>query len=253
MHRENTGNEVMRIATWNLQSDKPLVQEREALFRQAMNDVNPDVWVFTEAWEEFTPGVDYRLAAMSNPADDLSPASRRWVAIWVRSNLATTQQVVQVEPDRMACALVKIPGQRDVVVIGTDLPWHFDKRWLYSTGFCAALTIQTAEWKRIWRMFPSCIYLVAGDFNQSLPYKERRGSEKGGIALNDALKSHALRCVTEGNDSLTSLARIDHICVSQIGLRPPFVPGDWAIPRIGEKEITDHSGVFADVNISLGP
>lgn len=40
----------MRIATWNLQSDKKLTDEREALFRQAMTAVNADVWVITESW-----------------------------------------------------------------------------------------------------------------------------------------------------------------------------------------------------------
>ena len=242
----------MKIAAWNLQSDKPLLREREALFRQAMNGVNADVWVLTETWEKFSPGDDYRLAAESSPADDLLPVDRRWVAIWVKSSFTTAQQAVQLEQDRMACVHVTKPGQRDVVVIGTVLPWHFDGRWLYSAGFCAALTIQATEWRRIWRTFPSCVYSVAGDFNQSLPCKQRRGSKQGEIALNDAIKSQDLRCVTEGNDSLTSIPRIDHICVSQSGLRPSFIPqsGEWAIPLIGEKEITDHSGVFADLEFT---
>ena len=242
----------MKIATWNLQSDKPLLRERETLFLQAMNEVNADVWVLTETWEQFSPGDDYRLAAESSPSDDLLPVDRRWVAIWVKSSFTTAQQAVQLEQDRMACVLVTKPGQGDVVLIGTVLPWHFDKRWLYAAGFCAALTIQVAEWKRRREKFHSCVYSVAGDFNQSLPCKQRRGSKQGEIALNNAIKSQDLKCVTEGNDSLTSTPRIDHICVSQSGLRHSFIPkaGEWAIPLIGEKEITDHSGVFADLEFT---
>jgi hypothetical protein len=240
----------MRIATWNLQSDKPLPQEREVLFRQAMDTVDADVWVLTETWVNFSPGEGYRLAAESSLADDLKTwPDRRWVAIWVKSNHDAERQEVQSQSDRMACARIKKPGQRDVAVIGTVLPWHFDPLWLYPDGFCAALAIQVAEWVRIWGTLPSCVCSVAGDFNQSLPCQQRRGSKQGEMALNDALRSHDVVCLTEGSDPLTGVPRIDHICISRSGLRPPFIPqaGAWARPCIQGEPITDHSGVFADL------
>jgi len=81
----------MRIATWNLQSDKPLTHELETCFVEAMNSVNADVWVLTETWTTFSPGNGYRLGAESIAADDLRTwPERRWVAIWVRPSLGAT-------------------------------------------------------------------------------------------------------------------------------------------------------------------
>lgn len=241
----------MRIATWNLQSDKPLLQEREALFRQAMNSVDADVWVLTETWEHFSPGEGYRLAAGSSQADDLIPVDRRWVAIWVKSSFDTEQQVVQGQPDRMTCAQIKKPGQRDVVVIGTVLPSPGDRRYPTAVDFCTALTSQAIEWEPLWGTPPSSIFVVAGDFNQSLPRRGNFGSIKGELAVLDALKRHDLFCLTPGNVPLTNDPRIDHICVSRNGLQPPFLPqaGAWTTPCIGENAITDHSGAFADLHL----
>jgi hypothetical protein len=247
----------MRIATWNLQSDEPLHQEREALFHQEMDTVDADVWVLTETWEHFSPGEGYRLAAESSLADDLTPIDRRWAAIWVKSIFVTERQVVQGQPDRMACAQIKKLGQRDVVVIGTVLPWHFDPRWLYPAGFCAAFAIQIAEWGRLWGTPRTSGFVVAGDFNQSLPLSEGRGSKKGEIALNDALQTHGLRCLTEGTNPLSGIPRIDHICVSQSNLQPLLTPptATWPIPCIRGRPITNeyHCGEYADLEISTNP
>ena len=114
----------MRIATWNLQSDEPLPQRREALFRQAINTVHADVWVLTETWEHFSPGESYRLAAESSLADDLRAwPDRRWVAIWATSTLEAKRQPVQGQPDRMACAQIKKPGQRESTSSSSSRLW----------------------------------------------------------------------------------------------------------------------------------
>ncbi|MEI7685249.1 MAG: endonuclease/exonuclease/phosphatase family protein [Planctomycetota bacterium] len=245
----------MRIATWNLQSDKPLHQEREALFRREINKVNADVWVHTETWKHFLPGEGYRLAAESSQAKDLTPADRRWVAIWVRSDFEARRQEVQGQPDRMVCVQIKKPGQRSIVVIGTVLPSPGDRRYPTAVDFCSALTAQTIEWEPLWGTPRSNIFLVAGDFNQSLPRQGNFGSIKGELAVLDALKRHDLFCLTPGNVSLTNKPRIDHICVSRNGIQPPFLPqaGAWEAPCIGEKEITDHSGTFADLDLPEFP
>lgn len=243
---------MMRVATWNLQSDKPLTQDREALFRRAMVEVNADVWVLTETWVQFSPGEGYCRAAESRLADDLTPVDRRWVAIWVKSSSDTERQEVQGQPDRMACVQIKKRGQQDVVVIGTVLPAPGDRRYPTADDFCTALIGQVAEWGPLWGTPRSSIFLVAGDFNQSLPRQGNFGSIKGEIALLEALKRHDLFCLTPGNDPLTKKPRIDHICVSRNGLQAPLLPqvGAWKTPCIGEKEITDHSLTFADLDLS---
>ena len=238
----------MKIATWNLQSDKKLTQEREALFRQAMNSVDADVWVLTETWVCFLPLPGYRLVAQTCEAVDLEPA-RRWVAIW--SKLDAKPVEVHGQPDRMACGRIEKPGQRDLVVIGTVLPWHFDRLWPNAAGFCAALAGQLAEWDRLLGTPRTCALSVAGDFNQSLPHQNHYGSKPGEAALNDAMRRHDLLCLTQGNDLLSGTPRIDHICVSQSGLQAHSAPsaGTWSVPLLDNKPITDHSGAYADFEV----
>jgi hypothetical protein len=245
----------MKVATWNLESNEPLTPERKVAFRKAMAEVDADVWVLTETWKDFAPVVDgYKLVSESCAAVDLeSWPDRRWVAIWVKSKFDAETVEVHSQPDRMACARMNQSGKLSVVVIGTVLPWgNFDKLWRGDDGFCAAFAIQEAEWEGLRGSPKTSSLAVLGDFNLAIPYKRYYGPERGGIALKTAFDKHDLVCLTEGNDPLTEKPRIDHICVSRSGLRPSFLPqaGEWAIPCIGEKEITDHSGVFANLEVS---
>ena len=55
----------MKIATWNLESVRPLTPPRRAAFLDAMRKVDADVWVMTETWADFSPPPDYQLVAQS--------------------------------------------------------------------------------------------------------------------------------------------------------------------------------------------
>ena len=238
----------MKIATWNLESVRPLTPPRRAAFLDAMQKVNADVWVLTETWADLVPLPDYQPVVKSEAAEDLTP-DRRWVAIWVKEGLTATPQDIHVQTDRMACARIKQPGQRDLVVVGTVLPWPSDKQNRGAKGFCKALDVQAGEWERLRGTPDTCTLVVAGDFNQSLPHVRYYGSTEGTTALFDTLTTQGLFCLTPGNDPLTDTPRIDHICISRSGLRPPFLPqiGAWEVPCLGEKPITDHAGVSADL------
>jgi hypothetical protein len=245
----------MRIATWNLQSDKPLTQEREALFRQAMNTVDADVWVLTETWVNFAPGEGYRLAAESSLGDDLKTwPDRRWVAIWVKSPHVGIQQV-SGQPDRMACCRIEMSNQQNIVVAGTVLPWSSDELWPGDNGFCASLALQTVDWGTLRGGLNSCTLVVAGDFNQSIPHERWYGFKKGEEALIGAFQELDLMCLTQGKCPLTSKPRIDHICISRSSLDLHSLPkvGDWAIPSVNDKPATDHSGVYVDLETKSLP
>ena len=96
----------MRVATWNLQSDRALTPRREAAFRRAMDEVDADVWVLTETWGGFAPGPAYQWVAQSAAAADLPEGSdRRYVAIWSRVEAWLLQ--VYSEPDRVACIRIE--------------------------------------------------------------------------------------------------------------------------------------------------
>jgi endonuclease/exonuclease/phosphatase family metal-dependent hydrolase len=168
------------------------------------------------------------------------------VAIWSSGD----DECVEIlgQPDRMACACVKSPAASDILIVGTVLPWMSDVLWPKSEGFCAALEIQRTEWRRLATSAPDRALLLAGDLNQSLPHQRYYGSQSNEIALNAALTSQELCCVTPGNDPLTEIPRIDHICVPRRSLASSQSSqvGTWAVPDIGGKPITDHSGVYFD-------
>lgn len=242
----------MRIATWNLQSDKKLTEEREALFQKAMQEIDADVWVITESWTNRCLISGYSLVSQSCEASDIE-RHRRWVAIW--SRLDSEPLEVKHQPDRMACGRITNSGQQDVVVIGTVLPWQFDRLWPYSDGFSRALNIQTAEWRRLSDESEGCDFVVAGDFNQALPHQRYYGSRQNETALNNVMETLDLPCPTVGNDLLTGKPRIDHIVVRRDGLESPVVlkAGGWQVPNIDGKQITDHSGVYIDLASSSSP
>lgn len=243
----------MKIATWNLESLNRLTQDRKEAFHKAMEKVEADVWVLTETWSELEPLTGYKLVAQSCPAEDLKDSGRCWVAIWVRSSLASIELEIQSpkQRDRMAAVQIKNPNGGGIVVTGTVLPWNSDKLWAGSDGFCQALAHQTTEWKRLHEIHSTYTFLVSGDFNQSLPSQSRYGSKQGAKDLLETLKQQELFCLTQGSDSLTGKPRIDHICISRKSLQSSFVPqvGTWAVPCLKEKPITDHSGVFAVLDI----
>ena len=144
------------IATWNLDTGKESLEQRADLFRVEMDKLKADVWVITEPLLRFSPGVEYELVAHTRWASDLElvgkrwSLERRWVGIW--SKLPARKVEVLREPDRMACIRIEQDGQRDVVIVGTVLPWNSDRQWKGKNGkkFCDALNYQAVEWKRLW-------------------------------------------------------------------------------------------------------
>lgn len=229
-----------------------------------MKVIKADVWVITEPLLTFSPGAEYRLVAHSYKAADIESgtdpkwaADRRWVAIW--SKLPARKLEVLTEPDRMACIRVEQPGQRDVVIVGTVLPWFRDTKWPSNKGkgYSDALQLQVAEWVRLWGMPPAAAFCVAGDFNQSLPYKRYYGLPESAKRLQQLLVSLGLRCLT-GDDvdplPVTAGGRpsIDHICVSS-DLLPSLTPPSrtWTIPCKANSSvaITDHFGASSELNV----
>ncbi len=170
------------------------------------------------------------------------------MAIW--SRLEGKAIEVQRQPDRLACGLIQRPSGKAMLVVGTVLPWLSDSLWPGADGFCSALDGQVAEWTRLKTMQPDAELVVAGDFNQSLPYQQHYGTKAGAEELGDALEAQGLFCLTEGNDLLTGKPRIDHLCIkdSMSEADPKPVAQTWPIPCVQGIEISDHAGVRVDLD-----
>jgi hypothetical protein len=258
----------LRVATWNLNSVQPLTADRLASFHEAMLLIDADVWVLTETWLNFAPpltaGKDpHRLVAQSCRADDLAPPGgpsvRRWVAVWSRPPARGLE--VLGDTERMACARVERPGLRDVVVVGTVLPWRSDQRHHPRTGsaeFVHALQHQAQEWGCLWGSPRAAGFCVAGDFNQEMQPPHHTGSAPGLQELDGALNGLALTCLTADLQVVypppvvqEPIPIIDHVCVGGgLQLAPGSAATDWEIPGAPAEPITDHVGVYVDLDLN---
>jgi hypothetical protein len=239
----------MRIATWNLDRCRP-GSVRATRIIDAMTRVAADVWVLTESYRDFTPGIGYRLVSSSIDAPDRDAAAGEcWVAIW--SRLASLSGPVELNNDLERVAAAR--GEGPTIVVGAVLPWLSDQRDPDLRGqanFLARLAEQAEDWQTLkTRVRSLCL---AGDFNQDLlPVGHYYGSADGRNALRATLRRAGLNCLTgEADDPLAGtngLACIDHICVS--GLRAAHQPPSavWPTPGTLTGALTDHYGVWADV------
>ena len=235
----------MKIASWNVESVRSLTAEREDAFHQSMKGIDADVWVLTETWVDFPPGENYHLVAKSDAAEDLTAwPNRRWVAIWSRLDGKAIN--VQCQSDRLACGLIQRPSGKAILVLGTVLPWLSDALWPGADGFCSALNGQVAEWARLKTMHPDADLIVAGDFNQSLPYQPRYGSKAGAKALDDALRILDLHCITQGTNPSHGIPWIDHLCIkrSMVETGNELTAESWPVPSLTGREISDHPGAL---------
>jgi hypothetical protein len=161
----------------------------------------------------------------------------------------------------MACIRVEPPGHRDVVVVGTVLPWRNDPRHHPRTGsdeLIHAVQAQAQEWGYLWGSPRAAGFCVAGDFNQETEAPHHTGSGDGREALDDALHGLGLTCLTAGLQVVypppavqQPTPVIDHVCVGGgLQRRPGAAATPWPVPGAPSHPITDHVGVFVDLGLT---
>jgi endonuclease/exonuclease/phosphatase family metal-dependent hydrolase len=146
-------------------------------------------------------------------------------------------------------------GSRPLVVYGTVLPW-IGSTWqgipsANGAAFSAALNAQLSDWVSLQREHPDCDFVLAGDFNQDMGKSHYYGSRRNQEALQSAIATAKLRCLTAaGLDPVLkhapSHASIDHICVSA-GLVSVSSPVSWPISDSPQKGLSDHFGVLVEL------
>jgi hypothetical protein len=123
-----------------------------------------------------------------------------------------------------------------------------------------AIEIQGKEWNSFIEAHPDCVFLVAGDFNQTRDgSKQTYGTKHGRDLLSIQLNKNNLVCLTEDNfgelgkltpDPKTGCGwfrnNIDHICISKNDFE--LISADaWNHFTNDGIYMSDHNGVFVDI------
>jgi hypothetical protein len=243
----------VNIATWNLDGARPSPGARTSRLLAEIAQVDAGVWILTETHPDFSPGTGYQRVAHSASAPDQAEGGC-WVAIWTRMGATAEQIHLDGEPERTAAIRLDRAGSRSLLVFGTVLPWRGDTRHASHRGagaFERALTAQSADWDAARAMNPDADLCIAGDFNQEWSANGPVGTVRGREALESALRSRNLRCVTGGADDPLATrgwrANIDHVVLSS-GLR---VQTDatrvWPEDPVPNRNLSDHHGICVTV------
>ena len=241
---------MIKIATWNLKKSAPgsptASRQLEHIAKQ-----DADIWIFTESHESLAPGPNYHSAAQSSQSSD-NPDGYRWVSVWTRGT--TVERLTTSDPDRTACALIKLTDTTDVLVYGTVLPWLGSTWRTYPAkdgeAFLASLATQESDLRSFATQHSNAIVCYGGDFNQDLNNKHYYGSARTKDALDTTLKHLGLTCRTcDPTDPVTKRtsgehANIDHICLSK------KIAGDanaWPDNHSMLKGLSDHFGIAVTI------
>lgn len=249
---------MLRIATWNVERPKLSEATRRARLLEAMQMMQADIWVLTETHTALSPGSGF-TAVTSQGTDRPCEPGETWVTIWSRFPM---QPVDHISDSCRAIAVrITLPGSRALIVYGTVLPW-LGSTWqgipaAGGAAFSAALTAQLADWRSLQRDNPDCDFILAGDLNQDLSSSHYYGSKKNRIALQSALLTANLQCLTAAEldpvpKHAPSHASIDHICISsRLTLVGSAV--SWPVSDSPQKNLSDHFGVLVELisNASL--
>lgn len=258
---ENTLN--MRIATWNIERPSNRLNDRSQRILEKLREINADIWILTETHDSIVPEPDFHTVSTTTVTG--SPINHRpgehKTAIWSRWPIFEVFE--PSTPHRAACAIVETPLGK-LVVYGTVLPYH-GARWSYGTArnwdaHYAAIATQGADWTRLRRDYPENGLCIAGDFNQNRPIRTTYGTKWGRLLLDLALEENRMIGVTQSDFTAAKKLpkeelelvknSIDHICLNHRWSEWVTCLGIWPGQTISGEYLSDHSGVFVDLQSS---
>ncbi|MEL6937773.1 MAG: endonuclease/exonuclease/phosphatase family protein [Cyanobacteria bacterium J06598_1] len=244
---------MLRVANWNVA--RPQSQPHRERLAEVIQAISADIWILTETHESLSPGPTFTCAT-TTVSDRVCKPGEAWVSIWTHF---PTEQVFPTSDSARTLAVRILPEQtKPIIVYGTVLPW-LGSPWRNipsadGAAFAAALESQLSDWISLQHEHPDCDFILAGDFNQDLAQSHYYGSRKNRAALNLALKSAKLHCLTAGEldpvlEHAPTHASIDHICVSS-DLKSAAPPISWPALSKPQKNLSDHFGLLVSLNLT---
>ncbi len=240
---------AIRIATWNLERPKQNGHSKNLRRIEKIHEINADLWVLTETHSAIALDGYACLATPSQSGYHTDGES--FAAIWSRWPIR--RAIPTFDPYFSICAEVDSPAGL-MLIFGTIITYANDpgpdgkaRRWEEHRKSIAA---HSADWLRLREKFPNHLLCVAGDFNQSRDgsgwYEDADSVAKLSLALNHS----SLKCVTELDMRANGLSRatIDHICLSKPFANGVRTIGAWEAKAPDGCKMSDHNGVFIDVD-----
>lgn len=249
----------IRIATWNLERPGDGQSERTRKIRELIHRIDADIWILTETNESVTPGDDYTQVASSR-VRGLHRSGEHWTTVW--SRYPVSKVLSTHAPEIAVCAEVQSPAG-PFVVYGTVLPYHADR--VASHGYrnwqahYESIPQHGADWRQLRDEYPTHLFCVAGDFNQSRDTRRWNGrlwygTQPGRAMLTDALVDSGLACVTEedfvSTGKLATRSSIDHICIDVEHQGDVLRVDAWEAIHPDGSTLSDHNGVFVDLAVT---
>ncbi|MDE2903601.1 MAG: endonuclease/exonuclease/phosphatase family protein [Chloroflexota bacterium] len=236
----------LSIVNWNVQFATPRSwRTPEVLGRVDRHE--PEIVCLTETHDELLGQGGYAISSQPDYGYGLQK-NRRKVLLWSREPWRQVDDlgIDSLPPGRFVSGVTQT-SVGEVAVIGICIPWFGSRtearrgeerrgRWEDHEDYLARLTevLEGVEAKRL---------IVMGDFNQAIGKGSRapRGLQQ---ALHEAF-GPKLRIVT-ANLVFQGRKSIDHVALS----------ADWAVDSVdaisnihGERKLSDHFGVAADVSV----
>lgn len=240
---------AIRIATWNLERPKQNGHSKNLRRIEKIHEINADLWVLTETHSAIALDGYACLATSSQPGYHTDGES--FAAIWSRWPIR--RAIPTFDPYFSVCAEVDSPAG-PMLIFGTIItyannpgPGGKARRWEEHRKSIAA---HAADWRRLREEFPNHLLCVAGDFNQSRDGSGWYEDADSVAKLSLALDRSSLKCVTELDMRANGLSRatIDHICLSQPLASGVRTIGAWEGKAPDDCKMSDHNGVFIDVD-----
>lgn len=243
--------QTLRIATWNLDHPKPNSWKKTPAILEQLQTINADVWILTETNNSAVDlsTKDY-FKFSSTEYKDKGLEQNAYTTIWSKVQ-APTQMLETFDQDIAVCIKVNLQDC-PLLIYGTIITWHADrgkdgnsKNW---EEHYRSIEQHGNDWEYLIKMNFNCKLITAGDFNQARDCSGWYGTQKGIDLLTHQLNRSNLVCLT---DKVKPQKRhnIDHLCVNH-ELQPYCNVGFWENSSDSNVTMSDHNGIFVDVEIT---
>ena len=234
----------MKLLNWNTEWATPRSPRRAEILRR-IGEHDPEVICLTETHDEVLARDGHSISSKPDYGYPIKP-HRRKVMLWSREPWKQVDDVgaESMPPGRFVSGVTQT-SLGEVTVVGVCIPWHAsrtEKRrgcerkmaWADHAQYLAGLTeyLEQATAERL---------IVTGDFNQVIGAGSRAPRE-----LRSALEtafSHGLTIITsaltfQGRKAIDHIALSDDLDFKSLGV----------ISNVdGDRKLSDHFGVFADI------